>query len=134
MNVLTMKQKGDEMNGNLESLLALLLRPRRACSISRLLMLAFLRSGEEVSSLALERRMRGVGVVNPRMVMRADDGFAVKVRREDGVYWRITGRGREELRKLERFLRRDGVVPVLRSRGGAGAESGLCAEGVDFDC
>ena len=79
------------------------LRPRRPCSISRFLLLAELWGGE-LSSLALERRLKGYGLVNPRVLLNVSGGLVHRLVREDGICWVLSERGEQVLTEAVRAL------------------------------
>lgn len=82
------------------------LRPRRPCSISRFLLLAELWGGE-LSSLALERRLKGYGLVNPRVLLNDSGGLVHRLVREDGICWVLSERGEKVLTEAVRALYND---------------------------
>lgn len=71
-----------------------LLRTKRACSISRLLLMAELWEGP-LSSLALERRMKAYGLTNPRVLLNGGgEGLVKRLELPDGIYWELSEHGR----------------------------------------
>lgn len=88
----------------LKRLLEALLRPQRACSIGMYLLLLELRSDGELSSLALERRLKQAGLKNPRQYVHgaASAGWVRCCEHEDGKCWVLTGAGHELVTGLMR--------------------------------
>lgn len=105
------------------------LRPRRACSISRLLLLSELWGGE-LSSLALERRLRHYGLVNPRVLLKEDaEGLIRRLERVDGVYWVLSERGRLVLTEaVRRMYNKPECVGSMEAAGGGDAQVAYQAE------
>ena len=96
----------DERTRLLKGLLSGLLRPQRECSIGMYLLLLELYADGELSSLALERRLKQAGLQNPRQYVHgaASNGWVRCIEHDDGKSWRLTATGNAVLAGVLRRL------------------------------
>ncbi len=90
----------------LQHLLQGLIRPKRDCSISMYILMLELADGEELSSLSIDRRLKKMGMQNPRQLLHAavSQGWLQMSVSVDGKYWRLTAAGQAVVAGLERRL------------------------------
>ena len=88
----------------LKDVLVSLLRNKRDCSIGMYLLLLELEEDGELSSLSLDRRLKSVGMANPRQLlsMAMTQRWIVPRDSEDGRYWKLSVTGQAMVAGLRR--------------------------------
>lgn len=86
------------------AVLEALLRQRRDCSIGMYVLLLELAGEDELSSLALDRRLRKTGMQNPRQLLSTamSQGWIRPRDVEGSRFWRLTAAGRAVVAGLKR--------------------------------